>query len=284
MTATQKIEVSAKVDPEVQARLELAVRGAKQAGGSTLKWFRQTATELSVERKGDDSPVTVADRAAEVMLRELITASFPGDAILGEEYGDTPGTTSYRWILDPIDGTKSFIAGVPLYTTLVAVMKDGEPLIGVIYAPATGEIVYAARGGEAWYAIGDDEPVRARVSSVEKLSEATFVTTQVEKFERLGEPGILEIYNHLEKKCRLTRTWGDGYGFLLVATGRADIMVDLYIKLWDAAALLPVIEGAGGHYTDWQGEGSVYTGTAIATNGAFGGEVLRLTKPWVIPQ
>lgn len=268
---------SAKHDPETQARLDLAVSAARQAGAVTLRWFRQ-GTALDVERKGDDSPVTIADRSAEVMLRELIEAQFPDDAILGEEYGDKPGKSPYRWILDPVDGTKSFIAGIPLYVTLVAVMKDDVPLIGVIYAPATGEIVYSAIGGPTWYAVGDGEPTIARVSNTERLAEATFVTTESSKYGRIAEGRARAIYQHLESSCRLTRTWGDGYGFMLVATGRADMMIDSFIKLWDAAALLPVVVGAGGHYSDWKGEPSVYTGNAVATNPHFAKLALDLTR------
>jgi histidinol-phosphatase len=276
MLAAPASASSPAADPEVQSRLELAVSAAKQAGAVTLQWFRQTA--LDVERKGDGSPVTAADRASETLLRELISAQFPEDAILGEEFGEKPGTSAYRWILDPIDGTKSFISGIPLYTTLVAVMKDDQPLIGVIYAPATEEIVYSAVGGPTWFAVGDGQPVESRVSSTDDLAEATFVTTEVSKFDRQGSQVIRGVYNHLERHSRLTRTWGDAYGFLLVATGRADVMVDLFISLWDAAALKPVIEGAGGHYSDWQGRPSVHTGTAVATNRQLAGVVLELTQ------
>lgn len=276
MLAAPSMPQTPAADPQVQARLELAVSAAKQAGAITLQWFRQSG--LGVERKGDGSPVTAADRASETLLRELIAAQFPDDAILGEEFGEQPGTSPYRWVLDPIDGTKSFISGIPLYTTLVAVMKDDQPLIGVIYAPATEEIVYAAVGGPTWFAIGDGAPVESRVSSTSQLAEATFVTTEVSKFDRQGSQLIRGVYNHLEKHSRLTRTWGDAYGFLLVATGRADVMVDLFISLWDAAALKPVIEGAGGHYSDWQGRPSVHTGTAVATNRQLAGVVLELTQ------
>jgi histidinol-phosphatase len=276
MLAAPPLPHSPAADPQVQARLELAVAAAKQAGAVTLQWFRQSG--LGVERKGDGSPVTAADRASETLLRELISAQFPDDAILGEEFGELPGTSPYRWVLDPIDGTKSFISGIPMYTTLVAVMKEDQPLIGVIYAPATGEIVYAAVGGPTWFAVGDSAPVESRVSTTGQLAEATFVTTEVSKFDRQGNQMIRGVYNHLEKHSRLTRTWGDAYGFLLVATGRADVMVDLFISLWDAAALKPVIEGAGGHYSDWKGLPSVHTGNAVATNRQLAGVVLELTQ------
>ena len=263
-------------DPATQSRLDLAVSAARAAGTATLQWFRQSA--LAVERKGDGSPVTAADRAAESLLREQISAQFPEDAILGEEFGEKPGTSSYQWVLDPIDGTKSFISGVPLYTTLVAVLKDNQPLVGVIYSPATKEIVYAAAGGQTMYENGDSRAVEARVSGTERLAEATFLTTELKTFDEVGEKGSRGVYNQLEKACRLTRTWGDAYGYMLIATGRADVMIDPIMNLWDAAALQPIIEGAGGHYSDWQGRPSVHTGNSLATNPQLAGLVLSITR------
>jgi histidinol-phosphatase len=262
--------------PQSPSRLNLAIEVARAAGVDTLKWFRQAS--LSVERKGDGSPVTAADRASETLLRERISAVFPDDAILGEELGEKPGSSGYRWVLDPIDGTKSFITGVPLYTTLVAVMHQDEPLLGVIYSPATDEMVYAAAGEPAWYQAADSPPVRAQVSEVERLADATFVTTELATFDRVGKSGSRGVFNQLEQACRLTRTWGDAYGYLLVATGRADVMIDPVVNLWDAAALQPIIEGAGGHFSDWQGRPSVHTGNAIATNPHLAGLVLSITR------
>lgn len=269
-------------NPEVQTRLALAAAAARAAGAETLRWFRQPT--LAVDRKGDGSPVTVADRAAESLLRERIAAAFPHDAILGEEFGETPGTSPFRWILDPIDGTKSFISGVPLYTTLVAVMEGDRPLLGVIYAPVTDELIYAPAGGETLFqerAGGFIPPVPAtpaRVSNVERLADATFLTTEIASFDKAGKSDGRGVYNQLEAACRLTRTWGDAYGYLLVATGRADVMVDPQLNLWDAAALQPVIEGAGGHFSDWQGRPSVHTGNAVATNPHLAGLVLSITR------
>jgi histidinol-phosphatase len=267
---------SAQPDSSAENRLNLAVAAARAAGNETLRWFRQAS--LDVERKGDGSPVTAADRAAESLLREEISAAFPDDAILGEEFGDKPGTSPYRWVLDPIDGTKSFISGVPLYTTLVAVLKGDEPVLGVIYAPATHEIVFAAAGQQTWYANDASEPIPARVSAIERLAEATFVTTELKTFDRVGKGGARRVFEQLEKACRLARTWGDAYGYLLVATGRVDVMIDPMVNLWDAAALQPVIEGAGGHYSDWQGRPSVHTGNAVATNPHLAGLVLSITR------
>jgi histidinol-phosphatase len=280
-------------NPEVQTRLALAVDVARAAGAETLRWFRQRT--LAVDRKGDGSPVTAADRAAESLLRASIAERFPHDAILGEEFGETPGTSPFRWVLDPIDGTKSFITGIPLYTTLIAVMEGDRPLLGVIYAPATDEIIYAPTGGKTLFQLGagssarpsspnaptpvlTSSPTPARVSEVERLADATFLTTEAASFNRAGKSGGRGVYNQLEQACRLTRTWGDAYGYLLVATGRADVMVDPQLNLWDAAALQPVIEGAGGHFSDWQGRPSVHTGNAVASNPHLAGLVLSITR------
>ncbi len=259
------------------SRLTLAVATARAAGQETLRWFRQSL--LAVERKGDGSPVTAADRAAESLMREAIEAQFPDDAILGEEFGDKPGTTQYRWVLDPIDGTKSFITGVPLYATLVAVMDGNRPLIGVIYAPATAEMVYAVAGQTTWYVQANGEGIPARVSDTERLSDATYLTTEAATFAKVGKKsGGMAVHQQLQEACRLSRTWGDAFGYLLVATGRADVMVDPVVNLWDAAALQPIIEGAGGHFSDWQGRPTVHTGNAVATNARLGGLVLSITR------
>jgi histidinol phosphatase-like enzyme (inositol monophosphatase family) len=268
--------MSNPTNAERNQRLELAVRAARSAGSETLRWFRQRS--LAVDRKGDGSPVTAADRAAETALREEIAAVFPDDAILGEEFGEKPGASGYRWVLDPIDGTKSFITGVPLYTTLVAVMRDDLPVLGVIYAPVTEEILYAAAGGPTSYAVGDGAPTIAKASGVERLAEATFLTSEAASFDKAGARGRRDVYDQLERACRLTRTWGDAYGYLLVATGRADVMVDPEMNLWDAAALQPIVEGAGGHFSDWQGRPTVHTGNALATNPQLAGLVLSITR------
>jgi histidinol-phosphatase len=267
----------ANTDPEWHSRLTLAVATARAAGQETLRWFRQAM--LAVERKGDGSPVTAADRAAESLMREAIAAQFPDDAVLGEEFGDKPGTTQYRWVLDPIDGTKSFICGVPLYATLVAVMEGNRPLIGVIYAPATAELVYAVSGQTTWYVQAGGEGIPARVSDTERLSDATFLTSEASDFAQVGRKnGGAAVYQQLQDSCRLTRTWGDAFGYMLVATGRADVMVDPVMNLWDAAALQPIIEGAGGHFSDWQGRPTVHSGNTVATNGRLAGLVLSITR------
>lgn len=260
----------------LESRLKFAVEIARQAGDQTLELFR--ATELDVERKSDGSPVTAADKAAEELLRARIGEQFADDAILGEEFGETTGTSGFRWVLDPIDGTKSFVSGVPLYTTLVAVMHEKEPQIGIIYAPAAGEMVYAGRGLGCWHMIGQNEPRQTQVSSVDNLAEAIFVTTSVRSFTTDREVDGRPFYDRLQSACRLTRTWGDAFGYLLVATGRAEIMMDPKMNLWDAAALQPIIEEAGGKFFDWSGQPTVHSDESIATNGKLAEQVMAQMK------
>jgi len=257
----------------IRTRLELAVTIAHEAGEITLEHFRRD--DLVVERKGDDSPVTVADRRAEEHLRARIARRFPDDGILGEELPERPGTSAYRWILDPIDGTKSFIHGVPLYGTLVAVERDGEPCLGVIRIPALGEAVYAALGQGAWYLAGDRPPEPARVSSTGALAEGLFVTSEVTTFDEIGHR---EAYDRLQGAARLSRTWGDAYGYLMVAMGRAEVMVDPIVSVWDLAAVQPVVEEAGGRFTDWHGRRTIRSGRSVATNGRVHDEVLAILR------
>ena len=255
------------------SRLELALTAAREAGAITLRYFCQS--NYAVELKRDQSPVTIADREAERHLRERIAALFPGDAILGEEFGERPGDSGYRWILDPIDGTKSFISGVPLYGTLVGVEFERRSLAGVIHIPALHETVYACEGEGAMFVRGNGAPSPARVSRTSRLCDALFCTSEVRSFARSGRR---EAYDEFDRACRLARTWGDCYGYLLVATGRADIMVDPLMNVWDCAALQPIIEQAGGTFTDWQGNATIYGGESIATNGLVFGEAIAIAS------
>jgi histidinol phosphatase-like enzyme (inositol monophosphatase family) len=256
---------------ELTGRLDLALAAAREAGQLTLGYF--TRSDLAVELKADDSPVTIADRRAEELLRARISAKFPDDAILGEEFPERPGTSGFRWILDPIDGTKSFIHGVPLYGTLVAVEFQRRSVVGVIGMPALDESVYAAVGHGAWYVHGGGAPVRARVSQSSRLAESLFCTSDDTHWRGCGRQAVLE---RLQGAARLSRTWGDCYGYLLVATGRAELMVDPAMSVWDAAALQPVLEEAGGTFTNWRGEPTIHSGEGIATNGKILSEVLSL--------
>lgn len=261
---------------EIDARLRWALEIAARAGAETLRWFRRA--HQAVETKGDGTPVTEADRAAETLLRAAISERFPDDPIIGEEYDEKSGSTPYQWVLDPIDGTKAFITGVPLYTTLIGVLEDNQPVLGVIHCPATAETVYAGVGGRCWYVEGKAKPVPTQVSETRRLADATLLTSSVRSFVSERDPGCHETYRRLEDACRLARTWGDAYGYLLVAAGRADVMVDPALNLWDAVALKPIIEAAGGRFTDWQGQPSVHSADGVATNSLIHEEVLEILR------
>jgi histidinol-phosphatase len=258
---------------DLTERLGFAVSIAREAGRHTLRYFRSDS--LRVELKSDDSPVTVADREAEMLLRDRITAAFPDDGILGEELGEKAGKSDCRWILDPIDGTRAFVYGVPLYGTLVAMERGGESVLGVIYVAALEECVYAAVGHGAWYQRGDESPRPTHVSNKTRLAESLFCASDVCGFVTTGRR---EVFDRLLAAVAVSRTWGDCYGYLLVATGRAELMVDPIMNLWDTAALKPILEEAGGTFTDFQGQATTQAGESIATNGHILAEVLRMTR------
>jgi histidinol phosphatase-like enzyme (inositol monophosphatase family) len=246
---------------------------ATSAGKHTLKYFRHP--DLKYDAKQDDSPVTIADREAEQLVRDLIAKQFADDTVQGEEFAEQSGTSDYRWIVDPIDGTKSFICGVPLYSTLLAVEHQGNPLGGVILIPALDEIIVAVIGQGSWTKTSASDWQSARVSSRSDISQAVFVTSQVDSFD---EREAADAYKRMEQAARITRSWGDGYGYLMVATGRADMMVDPICNAWDVAAIAPVVTEAGGKFTDWKGNGTTRGGDGVGTNGVLHDEVLRLLK------
>ena len=254
---------------ENDRRLSIAVESAAVAGELILQHYQ--ATDLAVERKGDDSPVTVADRGAEQLLRDRISEAFPEDGILGEELAEKPSTNGFRWILDPIDGTKAFIHGVPLFGTLIGLERDGMVQLGVCRFPALGEVIYAARGGGAWWQRGSEARQAARVSETSELSQAASCFTDVDAWV---ETGRLPQFEWLRSASRITRGWGDCYGHMLVATGRADVMADPLLNAWDAAALVPIVEEAGGCFFDWNGDCSIHTGNGISTNSVLKEAVL----------
>jgi histidinol phosphatase-like enzyme (inositol monophosphatase family) len=258
---------------EIKPRLELAVSAGKEAAGLALQYFQQV--DLAVERKSDASPVTIADRKAEQLLRERITGAFSRDGIIGEEFGTAEGTSGFNWILDPIDGTKTFISGVPLFGTMVAVEHDERAVIGCVLLPALNEGVYAARGQGTWHWRGDHPPRQSRVSKKSKLADALLLTSQVDTFAARGAAAVFEA---LQKAASMTRTWGDCYGYVLVATGRAEVMIDPIMNVWDAAAVQPIVEEAGGTFTDWDGKPTIHAGESIGTNGLVLNEVLALVR------
>jgi histidinol phosphatase-like enzyme (inositol monophosphatase family) len=264
-------QISTTVAADIAPRLQFAIAAGKAAGRLTLQYFQQD--NFQVERKSDASPVTIADRSAEQLLRERIAAAFPKDGILGEELGTTAGTSGFTWILDPIDGTKSFISGVPFYGTMVAIEHEGRALAGLVYMPGLDEGVYASAGQGTWHFRRDNQPRRCRVSQKARLADGLFLTSQVDLFAKRGAAAAFEA---LQKAAYVTRTWGDCYGYLLVATGRAELMVDPLMNVWDAAAVQPIIEEAGGTFTDWQGNPTIHAGETVATNRLIRDEVLAI--------
>ena len=250
--------------------MEFAREVALGAGELTLSHFGDA---LAAETKADGTPVTRADREAEAFLREEIGRRFPGHSILGEEFGEEPGDEPVRWILDPIDGTRSFMKGVPLYAVLVGVEIAGAPAAGVVHLPALGETVAAAHGeGCRWWPSGGAPPREARVSDTGMLRDATALVTDP---RALPASPIGVGWAGLSREVSLVRGWGDAYGHILVATGRAEIMVDPVLSLWDAAPLLPVVTEAGGRFTDLEGRPTVRGGSGVSTNGRLHSAVLR---------
>ena len=258
---------------DLQTRLDFALAVAREASALILRYYQNP--DLKVERKRDTSPVTAADKGAELLIRERLAATFPDDAILGEEFPDKAGTNGFRWIVDPIDGTKSFIHGVPLFGTLIGVEYESTCVIGVARFPALDEVVYAAQGSGAWWQIGSRAPRRVQVSSVTSLSEATFCLTNPARWLAIGKREALE---GLMTSAQLARGWGDCYGHILVATGRADVMIDPAMNAWDAAALLPIMQEAGGHFIDWSGRPTIYGGNGLSVVPGLKEEVLRRLK------
>jgi histidinol phosphatase-like enzyme (inositol monophosphatase family) len=250
--------------PADQGTLDAAVDLLRQAGELTLQWFR--SAELAVERKLDGTPVTEADKSTERFLREALEKQYPGDGIYGEEEGETPSSTGRRWIVDPIDGTKAFTHGVPLYANLLALEDEHGIAIGVINLPGLGETVYAGRGLGCF-----DNGVPAQVSARSQVA-GSYLTTSA--FEHWDEDALLRAK---ASGLRL-RTWGDGYGYALVATGRVEAMVDPVAELYDLAPMPVIIGEAGGQFTDLGGAEGPAGGSGIATNGVLHGEILALVE------
>ncbi len=248
--------------PVDQRLLDEAVGLAQRAGELTLKYFR--SRDLEIDTKTDGTPVTVADRGAERQIREELADLYPDDGILGEEEAETIGTSGRRWILDPIDDTKAFTHGVPLYTNLLALEDEAGIAVGVINIPALGETVYAARGLGA-YCNGERIHVNDRATVVESY----VMTSGVTRWEGAMVDTLREAGMHL-------RTWGDGYGYALVATGRVEAMIDFDAELYDLAPAPIILAEAGGRFTDLQGRSTPDGGSGLATNGVLHDELLAL--------
>lgn len=249
----------------LDARIAPASELARLTGDIALRHYRST---LVVETKADGSPVTAADRAAEEAARDWVRRFFPDDGVLGEEFGEERPDARRRWVIDPIDGTKSFVRGAPLWGSLVALCEGESVLAGAAYFPAVGEMIAAAPGAGCWW-----NGSRCTVSAVSALGAATVLTTDARFRER---PERRNGWDRVAAAASVARTWGDCFGYLLVATGRAELMCDAILSPWDAAALYPIVREAGGSFTDWEGRDTAFGGSAVATNGALAASVRSL--------
>lgn len=256
---------------EVAARLDHARRVAREAGRRTLRHFQSDS--LGVEIKGDGSPVTRVDQETETFLRDSCGSAFAEDAFVGEELGERPGTSGWTWVVDPIDGTQSFVSGVPLYGTMVAALWEGRARVGVVYLPGLDECASAGEGlGCVWERAGM-APAPARVRPCLRLKDAMFLTTSPEYFLQTGTRPVLD---RLERAVHRTRGWSDCYAYVLLATGRADIVVEPLMKVWDKAALQVIVEEAGGVFTNWLGERTLTGSGAIACPPSLLDEAMRI--------
>jgi histidinol-phosphatase len=263
------------VSDNLNTRLEFAERIAVEAGRSTLGLFHAPARHA--DTKPDGSPVTAADRNAETLLRKRIGETYPDDAILGEEFDDKPGTSGWQWILDPIDGTKSFVHGVPLYGTMVACEFEGQPRVGVIHMPALDETIAGAVSEQGtrkgwWKPAGLDERRPLAVTPTPTLKQAMALWTCPEVYRDLG---VLHVFQHLEHVLGHQRGWSDCYGYVLLTTGRADAVIEAGLQIWDIAAALPILHAAGARVSDWTGGEDFGSGRVVASNGPVHDDFLR---------
>jgi histidinol-phosphatase len=261
---------------------------ADAADDVTMRRFR--ALDLRVDAKPDLTPVTDADLACEEALRNLLRRARPRDAMLGEEFGSSDpaaggvrgvapraGSASQRcWVIDPIDGTKNFVRGVPVWATLIGLMADGEVTVGVVTAPALGRRWWASRGGRAWTGRSLTKASGCKVSQVASLADASVSYSGLSTWQQEGR---LEDFLGLVRQTWRSRAYGDFWSHMLVAEGAVDISAETDVKLWDLAALQIIVEEAGGVFTDLTGKPTPSGGSAVCTNGLLHDQVLRLLSP-----
>jgi histidinol-phosphatase len=226
--------------------------------------------EFRVEWKQDLSPVTIADREAEALLRTRLLGAFPDDGFLGEESGDVIGSSGFRWIIDPIDGTRNFVRGIPIWGNLVGLEFKEEQIAGVVDVPALGQLYRALLGDGAYR---NDR--RIHVSEVAILGEATLFHTSMSWFVRAG---CADAFQELAKRVQTERGYGDFYGHMLVAQGSGELMVEQGVHAWDMAALKPIVEEAGGRFSDWDDTPTIYRPDVIASNGKLHADALRILR------
>ena len=237
---------------------------ASASGDIITSYFR---SDFAVETKSDESPVTIADKQAEEIMREMIMKEYPAHGIIGEEFGDHNEDAEYQWVLDPIDGTKSFVGGTFLFGTLIGLMKDGQPIVGTIHHPLTSHLLIGT---------GDETRLNGEIVKVRDTRKLRDAVMLYSDFIHVGQYQNGIAFQQLMGRTRYNRTWGDCHGYFLLATGYADIMLDPIMHLWDIVALIPVVEGAGGKITSWNGGPPLSGNGIIASNGPLHSQVLRV--------
>jgi histidinol-phosphatase len=255
------------VDAALSERYYRALDAAHEAGRLALDFFDQP---LNVEWKENNTPVTVADRAAEELLRSRLLSRFKQDGFLGEEYGEIPGVSGYRWIIDPIDGTRSFVRGIPIWATLIGLEYNGDPVAGVCFLPAMQQTYRALRGDGAYR-----NERKLAVSKVHDLAQSQIFYSSMSWFIKAGAK---DTFIDLVTQTQRQRGFGDFYGFMLVAQGSGELMVEYGVSPWDIAALVPIIEEAGGKVTDWEGKRTLQRRDILASNGTLHETALKLLQ------
>ena len=237
---------------------------ASASGDIITSYFR---SDFAVETKSDESPVTIADKQAEEIMREMIMKEYPAHGIIGEEFGDHNENAEYQWVLDPIDGTKSFVSGTFLFGTLIGLMKDGQPIVGTIHHPLTSHLLIGT---------GDETRLNGEIVKVRDTRKLRDAVMLYSDFIHVGQYQNGIAFQQLMGRTKYNRTWGDCHGYFLLATGYADIMLDPIMHLWDIVALIPVVEGAGGKITSWNGGPPLSGNGIIASNGPLHSQVMRV--------
>lgn len=250
---------------DISLLMEAASDLAKLTAQTAMRWYHKP---IDVASKSDGTPVTIADREAEQAARDWLCNRFPGDGIIAEESPPVRVDAGRHWIVDPIDGTRTFVCGVPLWGSLVACCEGDRVLVGAVCCPVIGELAVAGESEGCWF-----NGSRSRVSEVSDISRATLLTTD-ERFS--GNENRANKWRGISSRAAVSRTWGDCYGYLLVATGRAEVMVDGEMNPWDAAAVYSIVVEAGGEFTDWRGVRTAFGGDAIAGNSAMSREARRM--------
>jgi histidinol-phosphatase len=251
------------MNAEWKSRYETAIDAVKKAGDLAMSYFDRN---VEIQWKADESPVTVADQNAEKLIRETLLGHFPQDGFLGEEWGNAAGASGYRWIIDPIDGTRSFVRGIPLWGTLVGLEYKGELIAGVARMPALNQTYHALRGGGAFR-----DSRRIHVSKIDDFAKAHLYYSSLKYFDRTDTDAA---FHGLYAECERQRGFGDCYGFLLVAEGAGEMMIDHGVHAWDVAALIPIVEEAGGKMTDWKGKVDIEAPDSLASNGILHERIL----------